>query len=143
MQGPEFLHPANAEALANTAEEALTVLLHGPQPVVVCPVRDLERMRLKREYRAPLTEGLLLMSRFGASVRRVAAKTAQQHNRFAAALADTVAIAHGDPGDKTMQLTREAIAWGRPVYALEHPSNEYLVAEGVKMWDESFTSDLG
>jgi len=39
MQGPEFLHPANAEELANIAEEALTVLLRGPQPVVVCPAR--------------------------------------------------------------------------------------------------------
>jgi len=100
-------------------------------------------MRLRREYKAPLTEGLLLISPFGASVRRVTANTAQQRNRFVAALADTVLIAHAHPGDKTMQLAREAMAWGKPVYALVHPSNEYVVAEGVKMWDEAFRSDLG
>lgn len=51
--------------------EVLVVLLRGPQPVIVCPARGLERMRLKAQYKVPLAEGrLLLLSPFATSVRR-------------------------------------------------------------------------
>ena len=43
----------------------LTILLRGEQPIVVCPARCLARMRVPREYRAPLEAGrLLLLSPF-------------------------------------------------------------------------------
>ena len=47
-------------------QECLAVLLRGPQPVIVCPARSLDRMRLKREYKEPMAVGrLLLLSSFG------------------------------------------------------------------------------
>ena len=107
-----------------------------PFPLVsttaVCPARSLDRMRLKREYKEPMAAGrLLLMSPFGEKVRRLTADTALTRNRFVAALADTVLIAHAQPGSKTEQLAQEVVGWGKQVYTLDHPANERLLALGV------------
>jgi len=113
-------------------QECLAVLLRGPGPVIVCPARGLVRMRLKREYKEPLAAGrLLLMSPFGEKVRRMTADTALTRNRFVAALADTVLIAHAQPGSRTEQLAQEVVGWGKPVCTLDHPANERLLALGV------------
>ena len=114
-------------------QECLAVLLRGPRPVILCPARGLARMRLKREYKEPMAVGrLLLMSPFGEKVRRMIAATALTRNRFVAALADSVLIAHAQPGSKTEQLALEATGWGKPVYTLDNAVNENLLALGVK-----------
>jgi predicted Rossmann fold nucleotide-binding protein DprA/Smf involved in DNA uptake len=117
-------------------QECLAVLLRGPGPVIVCPARSLDGMRLKREYREPMAAGrLLLMSPFGEKVRRMTADTALTRNRFVAALADTLLIAHAQPGSKTEQLAQEVLGWGKPVYTLDHPANQHLLALGAKpLW---------
>ena len=118
--------------------EALKILLRGPRPVVACLARGLEGMRPKPEYKAPLAEGrLLLLSPFDASVRRITAKTSMARNRFVAALADAVLIAHAYPGSKTAALAEEVAAWGKPVYTLDHPSNGHLLSLGVEVFDQT------
>jgi len=42
-------------------KECLTLLLRGTQPVIVCPARSLERMRLPTAWKVPLTGGRLLI----------------------------------------------------------------------------------
>lgn len=112
--------------------ECLTVLLRGLAPVIVCPARGLARMRLKRGYKEPMAAGLLLlMSPFGEKVRRMTADTALTRNRFVAALADIVLIAHAQPGGKTEGLAGEVVGWEKPVYTLDHQANEHLLALGV------------
>jgi len=74
---------------------------------------------------------LLLMSPFGEKVRRLTADTALARNRFVAALADAVLIAHAQPGGKTEGLAREVVGWGKPVHTLDHPANDNLLALGV------------
>lgn len=97
-------------------QEVLTVLLRGPAPVILCPARSLAGMRLKPEFREPLAAGrLLLMSAFPDKVRRATAQTAVARNRFVAAVADLVVIAHAEPGSKTEQLAEEARGWGKRV----------------------------
>ena len=115
-------------------QECLAVLLRGPQPVIVCPARSLDRMRLKREYKEPMAAGrVLLMSQFGDSVRRMTAETAVVRNRFVAALADAVLVAHAEPGSKTEKLGREVLGWGKSVYTLDNAANENLLALGVEL----------
>jgi len=117
-------------------QECLAVLLRGPGPVIVCPARSIVGMRLKREYKEPMAAGLLLlMSPFGDKVRRLTVDTALTRNRFVAALADTVLIAHAQPGSKTEQLAREVVGWGKQVHTLDHPANEHLLALGAKPYD--------
>lgn len=114
-------------------QECLTVLLRGPQPVIVCPARSLPR-RLKREYKEPMEAGrLLLMSPFVEKVKRMTAATALTRNRFAAALADAVLIAHAQPGSKTEQLAQEVMEWGKEVYTLDSAVNDNLLALGAKV----------
>lgn len=45
--------------------------------------------------------------------------------------ADTVLVAHAQPGSKTEGLAQEAVEWGKQVYTLDHPANNNLLAIGV------------
>lgn len=115
-------------------EEALSVLLRGPGSVIVCPARGIASMRLKPEYKEPLAAGrLLLVSPFEDTVRRITAETAVARNRFVAALADRVLIAHAEPGSKTAQLARQVVEWEKPLYTLDCRDNENLLALGARL----------
>ena len=98
-------------------KECMRLLLRGTQPIVICPARSIERMRIPSEWRAPLTAGrLLVLSPFEAKHNRITADNAAYRNRFAAALADRVLIPHAAPGSKTEAFMREVAGWGkRPV----------------------------
>ncbi len=112
--------------------EALTILLRGEQPIVVCPARCLARMRVPREYRAPLEAGrLLLLSPFAEHQRRATVRTAQRRNRLVAALAAWVFVAYAAPGGKTEAFCQEVIAWGKPLYTFE--GNENLGEMGARI----------
>lgn len=114
-------------------QECLTVLLRGPAPVVVCPARDIAGMRLPVAWRQPLAEGrLLLLSPFGGGERRPTADMALERNRFVAALADLIMVAHAAPGSKTEAFCRELLAWGKAVYTVENEANAALLTMGVK-----------
>src|SRR5437870_6151173 len=48
-------------------KECLEVLLRGRQPVVICPARSIERLRMPMNWRKPYAEGrLLILSPFAA-----------------------------------------------------------------------------
>ena len=109
-------------------KECLMLLLRGTQPVVLCPARSLEGMRIPREYRAPLAEGrLLLLSPFEEKQRRADTGSAWARNRFVAASAAEVFVSHAAPGGKMEQLCREIAASGRPLIALDSPHNACLL----------------
>jgi len=91
-------------------KEVLSVLLHGPQPTIICMAREIEKMRIKPEWKTPFEENrLLLVSPFGENIKRPTAKTGYQRNIVAAALADKVLIAHSQPGSKTEKLAKEIL----------------------------------
>ena len=48
-----------------------------------------------------------------------------------AALADRILIAHAEKGGKTEALCKEALAAGKPVFAIDSPDNAHLVELGV------------
>lgn len=113
-------------------KECLSALLRGPAPVIICPARGLEGMRIQPEWKEPLEEGrLLVLSPFDGKEDRVTSETAARRNRFVAALADALFVAHADPGGRTEALCREAAAWGKPIYTFDDPSNSNLLALGA------------
>ena len=113
-------------------EECLTLLLRGSQSIIICPARGIERMRVPREWREPLAEGrLLILSPFDGRHRRTTATRARRRNRFAAALADSVLVAHAESGGATEALCREVLAWGKPLLALDDEANAHLFALGA------------
>jgi predicted Rossmann fold nucleotide-binding protein DprA/Smf involved in DNA uptake len=111
--------------------EALSVLLRGPQPVVIWLARG-PLQRLPAQYEQPLAEDrLLLIALFGQQVRRVTAETALLRNRLLAQAADKVLIAYAKPESKTEQLAGEVMGMGKTVYTLEHPANGHLREMGA------------
>ena len=112
--------------------ECLRLLLRGGQPVVICPARSLENMRLPAAWRPALAAGsLLALSPFPGRRRRATAATAEQRNDLVAALAARVFIAHAAPGGKTEALARRLAATGKPLLTLDGPANANLLALGA------------
>jgi len=113
-------------------QECLRILLRGKQPVIWCPARSIERMVIRRELKAPLDDGrLLILSPFEKKHRRQSAELAAIRNRFVAAVADAIFIAYASPGGKIEQLAREAWTWKKPIYTFASPYSEALVKMGA------------
>jgi len=114
-------------------KECLTVLLYGTQPVIVCPARSIEKMRLPADWKASLAEGrLLLLSPFEEKQRQVTTGRARKRNEFVAALADVLLIAHAAPDSKTERFCHDVLAWGKPLLTLESDENASLLALGAQ-----------
>jgi predicted Rossmann fold nucleotide-binding protein DprA/Smf involved in DNA uptake len=99
-------------------KECLKILLRGRKPIIICPARGIETMRLPREWRADIDNGrLLLLSAFPKKIRRPTAATADRRNQLVAALADEIAFFHITPGGKMDKLRVQAEGLGIPVTA--------------------------
>ncbi len=106
-------------------KECLRLLLRGSQPVVVCPARSIDNMRIPRDWRDPLNAGrMLLLSPFPATVRRPTAETAARRNDLVADLAHRVFIAHAAPGSKTEAFARKLAQAGKPLLTLTSPRQQ-------------------
>jgi predicted Rossmann fold nucleotide-binding protein DprA/Smf involved in DNA uptake len=113
-------------------KECLEVFLRATQPVVLCPARDIQRLRLPAAWRQPLADGrLLIVSPIAAAQRRPTTMLAEHRNRFVATLAQTVCVAHAAPGSRTERLSTEMVAQGKRVYTLALAENAHLVQGGV------------
>jgi len=114
-------------------QECLTILLRGKQPVIICPARSVETMRLKAEYKTPLAENrLLFLSQFPATAKRMTADLALARNRFVAALADDIFVAHAAEGGKLEAFCCELAARGKSLATLESDANANLIALGAR-----------
>jgi L-ribulose-5-phosphate 3-epimerase len=68
---------SSAAFIRRLKKECLRLLLRGKQPIIICPARSLDGMRIPREWREPIEQGrLLLLSCFAKQYRRA---TADQH----------------------------------------------------------------
>jgi predicted Rossmann fold nucleotide-binding protein DprA/Smf involved in DNA uptake len=115
-------------------KECLALLLRGTQPVIVCPARSINGMRIPGLWKHPLGEGrLLVLSPFGLRDFRITADKSESRNHFVAALADQILIAHSGAGSKTEAFVRGLLAWGKPLWTLASSENEHLVNEGIRV----------
>ncbi|MDE0027175.1 MAG: hypothetical protein OXP69_22410 [Spirochaetaceae bacterium] len=113
-------------------KEFLDLLLRGSARVVVCPARSIENMRIRREWRTPISDGrLLILSSFGRSQYRATAALAAQRNALVAALATEVVIPYAAPGGKTESLARRHAGAGKSILTLDSPANANLIAIGA------------
>ena len=93
-------------------KECLRILLRGKPPVIVCPARSIEKLRVPAEWRAPLHEGrLLILSCFVPGHTRATAELATRRNLVAAALADEHWFAHVTPGGHSERLAQVIAGW--------------------------------
>lgn len=122
--------------------ECLRLLLRGTQPVVICPARSLEGMRLPKVWRGPLAEGrMLVLSPFAENHRRVTAGLAAARNKFVAALAHSILIVHAEPNGKTEGFCREILGWGKPVMTIKSAENANLIRLGARVVDPNNIGD--
>lgn len=113
-------------------QECLTILLRGTQPVIVCPARSLSGMRIPAAFKQPLEQGrMLLLSPFTDTARRATVETAMLRNRFVAAVAGAIFVAHAEPQSKTEQFCREVLEWRKPLYTLAGDANGHLLTMGA------------
>ena len=97
-------------------KECLQILLRGVQPIIICPARSLERMRIPAELRDGVGAGrILLLSPFEPSQRRLTAALAERRNKMVAAMADELYFAHTTPRGKTARLAEQISGWGIPI----------------------------
>ncbi len=124
--------------------ECLRLLLRGNQPVVVCPARGIDNMRIPRDWRSALDDSrLLVMSPFPSTARRPTAALSAQRNNLVADLAQRVFIAHAAPGGKTEAFARRLAASGKPLLTLDSPANANLVEMGADfVSSENLSGDL-
>ena len=93
-------------------KECLRILLRGRQPIIICPARSVENMRLPADWKAPIAAGrLLILSGFNSTHRRATTELATRRNEFVAALADEVWFAHIAPGGQTERLAKMVARW--------------------------------
>ena len=114
-------------------QECLRVLLRGSQPILFCPARSIENMRLKPAWKDALSEDrLLILSIFDSQYRRSTVARANQRNAFVAALADKICIAHAAEDSKTLEFAQMVIAWGKPVFTFDTKANKALFQLGAQ-----------
>ncbi len=94
-------------------KECLSILLRGKQPIIICPARAIEGMRIPAECRPAFDAGrILYLSPFVEKPRRVDRDSALYRNEIVAALADSVYLAHVQPGGDTDRIALFLKKWG-------------------------------
>ena len=112
-------------------QECLKVIIRGKMPIIVCPARAIENMRLRIEYQQLLKqERLLLLSPF-TKERRMTKKTALLRNQLIAEIADKILILHATPAGNLERFVYELISQKKTVYTLDNEANQYLIDNGV------------
>lgn len=87
-------------------EKDLLEILIKKGPIVICPARGLEGMRVPKVWRQGILQGqLLLVSMFDQRIERVTKETAQQRNLLVAALSNERVFIYVEPGGETEKLT--------------------------------------
>lgn len=124
--------------------ECLETLLRGKHPVIVCPARGIDGMRLPAAWKSAIAENrMLVASAFDAKHRRATAALAEKRNRLVADLADEVIIAHASRGGQLERLCRDLVASGKPLWALDDPANAHLIAFGIRPFCATDAAHLG
>ena len=123
-------------------KECLRVLLRGTQPILLCPARGIENMRLKPAWKDALAEErLLILSPFESRYDRQTVALANQRNAFVAALSDKICIAHAAEDSKTLEFAERVMAWGKPIYTFETSTNAALFQRGAQWMTDTLLSD--
>lgn len=117
-----------------TEQECLEILLRGEHPVIVCPARSVEGMRIPGAWKAAVAAGrMLITSPFNKNVHRATAALAEERNRFVVSLADAVFIPHAAPGGSLDRLCRDGVGTGKVLWTVDDPSNRELLAVGAQL----------
>lgn len=115
--------------------ECLDFLLKGEQPVIICPARTTDSMRVPTAWRDGLASGrLLVVSCLGNDVRRATQLSARIRNELVAAMSAAVLIPHATPGGKADAIAQHVLQHGRPLFTFGNDDNQLLLAKGAVLY---------
>jgi len=110
----------------------LDILLRGRAKLILCPARGIRRLRVRPEWRAPLSESrLLIVSPFDDCIRRSTKQLACARNKFVADLADSLFIPYAARKSQTEQFAVELLSLGKTVYTLSDEESQPLIDLGA------------
>ena len=114
-------------------KECLTVLTRGNVPLVYCPARSIERMRLAEPWNSMVEKrrGLVLSS-FAPGTHQMSAQLATQRNHFITTVADEVLIVYASPGGKLIELARNLVEQKKIIWTFASEYNEDLAKLGAR-----------
>ena len=114
-------------------KDCLDLLIKGTQPMVLCPARGIQNMRLRRAFKEPIKNGrLCFLSPFEAKIGRPTIETSQRRNLFVAALSKAVFVSYAEPGGKTEAFCQEILLSKKPLYTFVSDYNNNLLKMGAK-----------
>jgi predicted Rossmann fold nucleotide-binding protein DprA/Smf involved in DNA uptake len=126
-------------------KDCLDLLLRGSQPVVICPARSIQNMRLGKNLKADIEKGRVhVLSPFEGKVKRPTAQTSERRNQFVGALSAAVFVAYAEPGGKTEGFCKEILNAGKSLYTFESTHNGAIVEKGaIPVGPESLAQWVG
>ena len=125
-------------------KDCLDLLLRGNQPVVICPARSIQKMRLGKDLTTGVEKGsVLVLSPIDEKMRRPTTRSSQLRNRFVGALAAAAFVAYAEPGGKTEEFCKSVLQAGKPLYTFESQYNKAIVEMGAKTVDSGWVTRWG
>ena len=89
-------------------KEVLNVLIKGNQPIVICPARSLQKMRIPKLWRFGINENrMLIITSIHGSNKRPTIELCNQRNEFLLKLSEKAYIPYVDPSGKIVELYNE------------------------------------
>lgn len=120
--------------------ECLKTLSTGLQPIIMCPARSLEGMRVPKSCLRPIAKGrLLLLSMFAGHCQQADRSLVLLRNAFVAGLAEVLLFIHAAPGSRTETMLPKLGFIGKPTFCLDSPSNSGIVEHGARPIAADFT----
>jgi predicted Rossmann fold nucleotide-binding protein DprA/Smf involved in DNA uptake len=113
-------------------KDCLDLLLRGSQPVVICPARSIDKMRLGVSLKDGVEKGrVLVLSPFEQNVKRPTAETSQRRNRLVGALATTAFVAYAQPGGMVEAMCREMVSKAQTFFTFASRHTQNLATLGA------------
>jgi predicted Rossmann fold nucleotide-binding protein DprA/Smf involved in DNA uptake len=114
-------------------KDVFDLLLRGSQPLVVCPARSIENMRIPYAWNEAIDNGsLLVLSPFKKKHKRVTASLSEQRNRIVAMLARDAFLPYAAPGSRSENICKDIIRAGKQIFTFGDEANQSLMAMGAK-----------
>jgi predicted Rossmann fold nucleotide-binding protein DprA/Smf involved in DNA uptake len=84
-------------------KECLRLLLKGQANIILCPAREIEHLRLSKDWKPALDQGrMLILSPF--TEKRADVRTIDRRNQLVADLADDLFIPYASPGGRIAEI---------------------------------------
>ena len=114
--------------------QCLEVLLARKIPLIICPARSLERMRVPAGWLGPIAEQrLMVISPFRGSTHRITRQLSGRRNRFVSMIAERVLIPYAHPGGQAEEFARFLVRWRKPLLTFDDEPDNVLLNLGARL----------